>query len=102
MKKNINKLLATTLIVTSLTPSFIYAQSNKSLDDYIRKDISIETIKGTKKDNIGEKKVTENTEFKINYAYVIDKGLILNLPDTSTLADTPLYWRYSYEKILSQ
>lgn len=98
MKKNINKLLATTLIVTSLTPSFIYAQSNKSLDDYIRKDISIETIKGTKKDNIGEKKVTENTEFKINYAYVIDKGLILNLPDKSTLADTPLYWRYSYEK----
>lgn len=98
MKKNINKLLATTLIVTSLTPSFIYAQSNKSLDDYIRKDISIETIKGTKKDNIGDKKVTENTEFKINYAYVIDKGLILNLPDKSTLADTPLYWRYSYEK----
>lgn len=98
MKKNINKLLATTLIVTSLTPSFIYAQSNKSLEDYIRKDISIETIKGTKKDNIGEKKVTENTEFKINYAYVIDKGLVLNLPDKSTLADTPLYWRYSYEK----
>lgn len=98
MKKNINKLLATTLIVTSLTPSFIYAQSNKSLDDYIRKDISIETIKGTKKYNIGEKKVTENTEFKINYAYVIDKGLILNLPDKATLADTPLYWRYSYEK----
>lgn len=98
MKKNINKLLATTLIVTSLTPSFIYAQSNKSLEDYIRKDISIETIKGTKKDNIGDKKVTENTEFKINYAYVIDKGLVLNLPDKSTLADTPLYWRYSYEK----
>lgn len=98
MKKNINKLLATTLIVTSLTPSFIYAQSNKSLDDYIRKDISIETIKGTKKDNIGEKKVTENTEFKINYAYVIDKGLVLNLTDKATLADTPLYWRYSYEK----
>ena len=98
MKKNINKLLATTLIVTSLTPSFIYAQSNKSLEDYIRKDISIETIKGTKKDNIGEKKVTENTEFKINYAYVIDKGLVLNLPDKATLADTPLYWRYSYEK----
>lgn len=98
MKKNINKLLATTLIVTSLTPSFIYAQSNKSLEDYIRKDISIETIKGTKKDNIGDKKVTENTEFKINYAYVIDKGLVLNLPDKATLADTPLYWRYSYEK----
>lgn len=98
MKKNINKLLATTLIVTSLTPSFIYAQSNKSLEDYIRKDISIETIKGTKKDNIGDKKVAENTEFKINYAYVIDKGLILNLPDKATLADTPLYWRYSYEK----
>ena len=98
MKKNINKLLATTLIVTSLTPSFIYAQSNKSLEDYIRKDISIETIKGTKKDNIGDKKVTENTEFKINYAYVIDKGLVLNLPDKTTLADTPLYWRYSYEK----
>lgn len=98
MKKNINKILATTLIVTSLTPSFIYAQSNKSLEDYIRKDISIETIKGTKKDNIGDKKVTENTEFKINYAYVIDKGLVLNLPDKSTLADTPLYWRYSYEK----
>lgn len=98
MKKNINKLLATTLIVTSLTPSFIYAQSNKSLEDYIRKDISIETIKGTKKDNIGDKKVTENTEFKINYAYVIDKGLVLNLPDKDTLADTPLYWRYSYEK----
>ena len=98
MKKNINKLLATTLIVTSLTPSFIYAQSNKSLEDYIRKDISIETIKGTKKDNIGDKKVTENTEFKINYAYVIDKGLVLNLPDKATLADTPLYWRYSYKK----
>ena len=98
MKKNINKILATTLIVTSLTPSFIYAQSNKSLEDYIRKDISIETIKGTKKDNIGDKKVTENTEFKINYAYVIDKGLVLNLPDKATLADTPLYWRYSYEK----
>lgn len=52
------------------------------------------------KKNLPDVKKPEETkeELKINYAYVVQGGIVINLPDKSTLANTPLYWKYSYEK----
>lgn len=88
-KKNLTKLLAVTCLATSFTPILTYAQSPKTLDDFIRKDIKIESFKEAGVDLSKVKEVSKNIKLieEDNRLFLtvpkleesVGSGLVLNI-----------------------